>query len=1128
MKKNKYSLSLSLKFLCRVVLMTVFGTSFLCFSVKGDPVEPQRVTLNLREVSLSVLFQEIKNQTSFKFFYNDTQEKDMGKITVNVKNETVERVLERVFQGKGYTYKVSGEQIIVVKREEKTKSVEEVVIEGTVVETGKDSMPIIGATVVLHGTTTGVVTDVNGKFRLVVPLDDEIYIEISFLGMKKQVHKVVGLPNPKPMRIVMQPETVGVDEVIVTGYANIRKESFTGAATTVTKDEILKISPRNVIDVLQVFDPSLRMVKNNEMGSDPNTLPEFYIRGRTGMDGVTQLDRLEAQQGGNMSKFSLTTNPNLPVFILDGYEVEVQKIYDMDPNRIASITILKDAAATAMYGSRASNGVVVIETVTPELGKLQVSYTFNASLTVPDLSDYNLMNAEEKLQAELLSGLYDLSTANGIVSYAKKKNYIAKGVDTDWMSQPLQNQFNHSHSLYVSGGTEGFRFGADVSYSREGGVMKESYRNRMSVGVYVDYRVGKLQIRNNVSYDLAKSSDSPYGSFGDYTKQQPYYAIHDDNGKLKEMLDIGIPNPLYEASLGSFQRGESSTLTNNLSFYWFISDHLQLQSQFSVTKSDSEDKDFTDPLSSNYSVSQTNPFQRGDLQVNGTDNFNWNLNAFLAYNNSIGQHYMNLSLGVNAQESQSSNLSSHYRGFPSAALNTVGHAKEIVEKPSGADNKTRLLGIFLSGNYSWNNIFLADVSVRFDGSSEFGSESQWGSFWSLGGGVNLHNFKFMQAIPWINQLKIRGTYGSTGKVNYPPYAARDMYTIMFDNWYNTGIGATMQGIGNENLKWEKTNTTNIGFDLSFFQSKYNLTFSWYNRQTVDMITDVTIPSSAGFTSYKDNMGETRNRGYELSFNATIINGKDFGLNAFINFAHNEGKLMKISEALRAYNERVDDYLTLQYTQYNNAVEQSKPFLKYEEGGSLTAIYGMKSLGINPADGEELFLDRSGNVIGQWLSSQQQIIGNTEPKGQGAFGINIRWKRLTLYTSCMYEFGGQAYNSTLLSKVECVDLGSSNADKRVLTQRWQKPGDVTPLKNIANRNQATQSTSRFVQDNNEFSINSISLSYDFNPEWVKRIGLDVLRIQASTNDLVTFSSIKQERGLDYPFARTFNLGLSVSF
>ena len=563
MKKNKYSLSLSLKFLCRVVLMTVLGTSFLCFSVKGDPVEPQRVSLELKDVSLSVLFQEIKKQTSFKFFYNDTQEKDMGKITISVKNETVENVLDRVFQGKEYTYRISGEQIIVVKRQETRKPIQEVVIEGTVME--RDSMPIIGATIVLQGTTTGVATDMNGKFRLVVPMDNEIYIEVSFLGMKKQIHKVLGLPTPKPMRIVMQPETVGVDEVIVTGYANIRKESFTGAATTVTKEDILKISPRNVIDVLQVFDPSLRMVKNNEMGSDPNTLPEFYIRGRTGMDGVTQLDRLEAQQGGNMSKFALTTNPNLPVFILDGYEVEVQKIYDMDPNRIASITILKDAAATAMYGSRASNGVIVIETVTPELGKLQVSYTFNASLTAPDLSDYNLMNAEEKLRAEVLSGLYDLSLPNDMEQYALKRNYITSGVDTDWMAQPLQNQFNHSHSLYVSGGTEGFRFGTDLSYAHEGGVMKDSYRNRMSVGVFVDYRVGKLQIRNNVSYDISKSSDSPYGSFSDYTSQQPYYAIYDEDGKLKQQLNIGIANPLYEASLGNFSKSNSYNLTNNLS-----------------------------------------------------------------------------------------------------------------------------------------------------------------------------------------------------------------------------------------------------------------------------------------------------------------------------------------------------------------------------------------------------------------------------------------------------------------------------------------------------------------------------------------------------------------------------------
>lgn len=1125
MKKRAVFLSVPIKFTLRVILLGIISTTLLCLQAKAEADDPQRVTLNLKEVSLSRLFEEIQKQTTYKFFYNDTQEQEMKKISVTANNETVESVLDKVFRGTKYTYQISGNQIVVVKRKDNTKPVQEVVIEGSVSE--KDSLPIAGATVVLQGTTTGVATDINGKFKLVVPMDDEIYLEFSFLGMKKQVHKVVGLPNPRPMHIVMQPETVGMDEVVVTGYANIRKESFTGAATTVKKEEILKISPRNVIDVLQVFDPSLRVVKDNAMGSDPNTMPEFYIRGRTGMDGVTQLDKLEAQQGGSMSEFSLTTNPNLPVFILDGYEVSVQKVYDMDPNRIASITILKDAAATAMYGSRASNGVIVIETVTPELGKLLVNYSFTASLTAPDLSGYNLMNAEEKLQAELLAGIIDLSTSNGSLEYARKKNYVTQGVNTDWMAQPLQNQFNHSHSLSISGGTEGFRFGADLSYSNESGVMKKSYRNTMSAGVYVDYRVGKLQIRNNVSYDLSKSSDSPYGSFSDYTKQQPYYPIYDENGKLLQELTMGTPNPLYEATLGNFSKGDSYNLTNNLSFYWFLNEHLQLQSQFSISKIESEDQDFTDPLSTSYAF-DANPFEKGDLYVNTSSSFSWNLNAFLAYNSTLGRNYINLSAGINASETQTSNLSAHYQGFPSAELHSIGHAKDIVDKPSGEDNKTRLMGIFLTGNYSWDNKFLADVSIRFDGSSEFGSESQWGSFWSLGAGANIHNFSFMEALPWINQFKIRGTYGSTGKVNYPPYAARDSYNILFDDWYSTGIGAILQGIGNESLRWEKTNTTNIGFDLSLFDSRYNITFSWYNRQTVDMITDVTIPSSAGFTSYKDNLGETRNRGYEISLNATIINHQNFGLNAYINFAHNEGKLMKISDALRDYNERVDEYLTPAYSWYQPSLDQAEPFLKYEEGGSLTAIYGMKSLGINPADGDELFVDRSGNVTSEWSSAQQQIIGDTEPKGQGAFGINIRWKRLSLYTSFMYQFGGQQYNSTLLTKVECVDLASSNADKRVLTERWQKPGDITPLKNIADRKLTTMSTSRFVQDDNELSINSLSLSYDFNPEWVRRIGLDMLGITASTNDLGTFSSIKRERGLDYPFARTFNLSINLSF
>ena len=1128
MKKNDLLVSLSLKFLSRVVLLTIIGTSFLTFSSKGAKEDPYRVNLKLKNVSLSELVKEIQHQTHYKFFYNDVQEKNMGKITIDVKDEPLEEVLKKVFEDTKYTYRISGEQIIVIdQKEEKKTSPGDVLIEGKVI--GTDGAPIVGASVLIRGTYAGVATNANGEFKMRIAIEDEkaIELEISFVGMKKQVIKVKGLPNPQPLTVTLEENMVGVDEVVINGYARIKKSSFTGASTQIKKEDILKVSQRNVIDVLQVFEPSLRIVTNNDMGSDPNTMPEFYIRGRTSVDGVKQLDQIEGSESGNLSRFALTNNPNLPIFILDGYEVGVEKVYDMDPNRIESITILKDAAATAIYGSRAANGIIMIESVTPELGKLNINYSTNISLTAPDLSDYNLMNAEEKLETEVLAGLYNFTDPNDVRLYAGKRNNVLKGVNTDWMAQPLQNQWNNSHSLFIDGGTEGFRFGASISTNYSGGVMKGSHRRASSFGMYLDYSVGKVKIRNHVTFDLMKSQDSPYGSFGDYTKQQPYEEFKDSEGKYLQSLALSSrANPLYEATLGSFSRSNYNTLTNNLSIDWYINKNLQFKNQFSVTKQTSGSKDFTDPNSADY-LYITDPFMKGELALSEMNTFSWNLNSFIAYNTVIKKNSLNVSAGLNAAASNNSMLSSRYRGFPSAELNSVGHAREIVDKPYGLDNKTRLAGLFLSANYTYNNIYLADASLRFDGSSEFGADQRIAPFWSLGFGINFHNYEFMKSYAFINQLKIRATYGQTGKVNYPPYAARDTYTVLLDDWYTTGIGAAIHNLGNSDLKWEKTNNTNIGADISLFKSKIYVTGSWYNRETIDMITDVTIPSSAGFTSYKSNMGEVRNRGYEMTANYRIISTKDFDLNTFVSLSHNKGTLVKLGESLEEYNERVNEYLTPEYGLYALTADQAKPFLKYEEGGSLTSIYGMKSMGINPTDGNEIFVNRNGNLTSEWDATQQQIIGNTEPTAQGSFGFNLRYKQFTLYTTFMYEFGGQAYNQTLVDKVENIDLANYNADKRVLLQRWQNPGDVTPLKNIADR-YVTRATSRFVQDRNELKFNSISLGYDFKPEWLKKIGLNTLRLQAGANDIVTISTIKQERGMNYPYARTFNFNLSTSF
>ena len=374
---------------------------------------------------------------------------------------------------------------------------------------------------------------------------------------------------------------------------------------------------------------------NTQFGSDPNALPEMYIRGRSGV-GVRDLDK------DQLSKSNLENNPNLPTFIMDGFEVSIEKVYDLDPTRIESMTILKDAAATAIYGSRAANGVVVITTVAPKPGEVRVSYNFTGTLEMPDLRDYNLANASEKLEIERLAGLFDVSAGdnmgNIINSYSKKYAQIRKGVDTNWLVLPLRNSFDHKHSVYVEGGTQNLRYGVDASYNGTKGVMKGSSRDRYSVGFSLDYRMKSLQVKNTVSFTHTKSTESPYGSFSDYTSMQPYDTPYED-GILVEQLafsktdrNSAANNPLYEATLANYDWNAYDEITNNLSLNWYLTDHWTVRGQFSVTRKYANSEKFIDPLSSKTSVlgesSSGNEDKVGDLYTTNGNNLDWNANAF--------------------------------------------------------------------------------------------------------------------------------------------------------------------------------------------------------------------------------------------------------------------------------------------------------------------------------------------------------------------------------------------------------------------------------------------------------------------------------------------------------------------
>ncbi len=988
--------------------------------------------------------------------------------------------------------------------------------------------PMVGVTIRLDGHSTGVITDINGCYVLTLPEKGGLVI-YSYIGFETRKIKVT---SRQKVDVQMVEATESIQEVIVTGYNSIQKESFTGNTTKIEKEDLLKVNPNNLISAIQTFDPSFRIQENLAAGSDPNSLPQFVLRGQTGI-GETTLGQTSTS---SISREVLSGNSNLPIFILDGFEVDVEKIYDLDMNSIHSINILKDAAATAMYGSRAANGVIVIERRAPEAGKFRVQYSGVLSAELPDLSSYNLMNAREKLETERLAGLYDSNTpeidpyTNG---YYQRLNNVLTGVDTYWLSQGLRTALNHKHSVFIDGGENDVRWGVELGFRGTEGVMKHSSRKNANAAFYVDYRIGGLQIKNKVTYTYNKSTDVPFNSFSDYSHLLPYMRLYDENGDYVRRLEkfdgaSGTQvNPLYEINFyNSFDHSGYDEVTDDLSLNWRITDGLRLRGQFSVLMRNSTGDLYKDPASASYSASTGNI--NGEKTESTQKRTVIDGSLSLMYNNTFKGHNLNICLSSNMRQTQSTASETRYRGFPGGDLVSSNYAAEVYGKPSSSDNTTRLVGALLTSNYTYNNIYLADLTGRIDGSSEFGSDKRWSMFWSTGAGINIHNYDFMKSNELFSMLKFRVSYGLTGKTNFSLYSAKDMYQLQTDSWYPTGYGVFLYQMGNPNLKWERKYTLDYGVEIGLWYDKIYLKASAYDERTIDLITDYTIPSSTGFTSYKENMGKVKNTGVELELRARLYSDRNWLFQLYGSFARNKNTIIEISQAMRDYNKRVEELFSGYNPESSSDSKYAKTYLKYYEGASLTSIYGMKSLGISPTNGKEIYLRRNGDVTDVWSADEWTIIGDTAPKGQGSFGYTLSYKQLSMFASFLYTFGGDAYNNTLVSYVENADIKNDNVDKRVLLDRWQKPGDITTMKDIRDRNVTTGASSRFVQKNNTLQWSSLTMSYNFRPEQLKKLHLSGLRLSFTMNDLFYWSTIRQERGLDYPYSRSFNLTTNIIF
>lgn len=1123
-----------------IMMLFLFGNSAIIVAQSSS----KKISISCKNEPLANVLKKVEKASGCKvlFTYDEVQD---YKVTISAKQQQVGSILKSIFDKLPFNYKFKGNFINVSKKEKRIFSLSDGeekgthTVRGVVIDEYGNAIP--GVNIVVVNGRYGTTTNVEGNFKLDLKSEKET-VEFSFIGMKKK-RMVLNAQNGY-VKVTLSEDAQHLEDMVVTGYRSVSKNSYTGSSTQITGDDLRKVSQTNILDAIQSYDPSFRLLDNTQFGSDPNSMPEMVIRGQSGV-GVRQLDT------DRLSKSNLQNNPNLPTFIMDGFEVSLEKIYDLDPTRIESITILKDAAATAIYGSRAANGVIVVTTVAPKPGEVRVSYGFTGSLETPDLRDYNLANASQKLEIERRAGLFEVGNTNinsesdGVNAYNRKLALILRGIDTDWLSLPLRNGFDQKHSVFIEGGTQNLRYGIDGSFNKVEGVMKGSGRDRYSLGISLDYRLKNFQVKNTTTFNHTKSKESPYGSFSDYTSLMPYDTPY-EKGVLTQKLNYSISsnnrvrnNPLYEATLCNYNWNSYDEFVNNLSFNWYINDYWMAKGQFSVSKKYSRSEKFIDPLSSNTSVDSNSSISQkdklGDLYTTSGNNLNLTGNAFIYYNQSFNKHNLNASAGWEINTSTYDNLSAHYRGFPSGQFHSLNYANEIYKKPTKTEGTSRMVSMLATANYTWNNIYLVDASVRFDGSSEFGANQRWAPFFSTGLGVNIHNYEFLKGNKYLNKLKVRGSYGRTGKVNFPDYAAQTVYDPLFDEWYATGYGAVLKALGNKDLTWEKTDKYDFGIETQLFKERLTLDFDYYYEKTIDLVNDVTLSSTSGFSTYKNNMGEVENKGFEMTARYDVIRNKTWLVALWGNIAHNTNKILKISDSQRAYNQRVAEfYKKEQLNQQNigvslNDANYSVPIAQYEEGQSLTSIWAVKSLGIDPTTGKEIFQNRDGSVTDKWDATQEVVCGNTQPDFNGAFGFNVSYKQWSLFASFLYEWGGQQYNQTLVDRVENATISQSNVDLRVLTDRWQKPGDIAQFKDIKDASLTTLPTSRFVQDNAFLRLNALTLTYDFDRAWLKRkLGLRMLRLETSTSDLINWNSVRQERGLSYPKSYKFNFSVKAQF
>lgn len=1069
--------------------------------------QQQKVNIHVENGEIQNVFRQIKEQTGLNFIYDEDQVSTLSPITLSMRDATVESVLKRLFDNTPFEYSYEKLSIVVKKRRTQlTTPTDEIQITGVVIDKNEEVIP--GVSVIIKGTTLGTATDINGKFVIRIPSRDNIVLQFSCIGMQK---KEIAIKDDKELIVIMEESSEVIQEVVVTGIYSRNKESFTGSFSSYSKEDLKMVGTQNIIQSLRSLDPSMLVIESKQWGSDPNRMPDIEIRGKTSIVGL---------------KTEFENDPNQPLFILDGVETTLETIVNLSMDRVASVTILKDAASTAIYGSKAANGVIVVETIQPRSGQLRLSYNGNYKIQFADLSDYNLMNAAEKLEFERLSGRYDdfSSYSNNVVLqklYNERLAEVIRGVDTYWMSEPLRTVLNHSHNIYIDGGDNAMRYGLGIGYNNSNGVMKGSDRNVISANIDLTYRKKSLLFSNKFSLDVTHTEREPV-AFSKFAQANPYFRKKLENGYIPLWLeDSGtqqnsayIKNPLYEWTIKNTNIGNTIQLRDNFSIEWKIFTSLRATARLGLTKSVGRTEQFKSPKHPDFL--ETEKLKQGSFSASSSESFSYNGDLNLAFGKIfIEKHQVNLVGGWSFNEHKKKSDGYRVVGFNDDLHQNPAFSTGFSDgqKPTYSLSKSRSTSFFLNANYSFMNRYLMDFNLRADGTSKFGANKRFSSTWAVGLAWNLHNEEFMRKLDIFTNFKIRASIGNPGNQNFDAYQAMKIYRYNVEYQNMFGSSAIIDQFGNKNLNWQRTLDKNIGVDLSILNNRVRLTLDYYRKNTDPLLISIPMPPSVGTSSINANAGRQISSGWNGSLFYTILRKQDMNWSIHLNFRTSKSEYRDIDNKLQELNE----------------LGSAQNLVRYYEGASPDDMWAVPSLGIDPATGREMFRKKDGTQTFVYSTDDEIVVGSSRPDVEGVIGSTFYYKGLSVSMSLRYRLGGQVMASALYSKVENIGRQQIyyNQDRRALHDRWQKPGDKAKFKSIKETS-STPMSSRFVRTENTLAGESISIGYESNAKWVRYIGAEGITFRAYMNDIFRLSSFKEERGIDYPFARTISFSLNLRF